>query len=195
MDLNPFLPVGIDVQTARFLDVFLLHCLLSDSPLDTPTEIAALARNQQLVATRGREPGLCLERGAQQVLLMDWAKELVQACAPIAEALDKALGGDGHQLAWQAAAEALDAPATLPSARVVAAMLQDPAQGHLGFAQAQSALNRATLMAADLPAHSLAGFTQQADESLQAQRALEAADTASFEDFRLDYMAAWHLVV
>lgn len=32
MDLDPFEPVGISSQTMRFLDVFLLHCLLSDSP-------------------------------------------------------------------------------------------------------------------------------------------------------------------
>ena len=40
MDLDPFEPVGIDAGTMRFLDVFLLHCLLSDSPPDTPDEIA-----------------------------------------------------------------------------------------------------------------------------------------------------------
>jgi len=34
----------------RFIDVFLLHCLLSDSPSDTPQEIAELARNQHLTA-------------------------------------------------------------------------------------------------------------------------------------------------
>ena len=46
MDLDPFVPVGITAQTMRFLDVFLMHCLLSDSAPDSPTEIAALARNQ-----------------------------------------------------------------------------------------------------------------------------------------------------
>jgi glutamate--cysteine ligase len=39
MDLDPFIPVGITMQTMRFLDVFLLHCLLADSPPDTPREI------------------------------------------------------------------------------------------------------------------------------------------------------------
>ena len=29
MDLDPFVPVGIRAQTIRFLDVFLLHCLLA----------------------------------------------------------------------------------------------------------------------------------------------------------------------
>ena len=60
MDINPFEPVGISADTMRMLDVFLLHCLLSDSPPDTPQEIEALKHNQQLTAERGREPGLHL---------------------------------------------------------------------------------------------------------------------------------------
>ena len=60
MDLDPFVPVGITAATMRFLDVFLLHCLLAESPPDTPDEIAAIGRNQQAVAARGREPGLKL---------------------------------------------------------------------------------------------------------------------------------------
>ena len=39
MDLDPFEAVGINAQTMRLLDVLLLHCLLSDSPPDTPAEI------------------------------------------------------------------------------------------------------------------------------------------------------------
>jgi glutamate--cysteine ligase len=53
MDLNPFEPIGIDAMTLRFLDVFLLHCLLADSPPDTPSEIRELAQNQHLTAARG----------------------------------------------------------------------------------------------------------------------------------------------
>ncbi|MFN3495523.1 MAG: glutamate--cysteine ligase, partial [Hydrogenophaga sp.] len=36
MDLDPFETLGIAAPTMRFLDVFLLHCLLSNSPPDTP---------------------------------------------------------------------------------------------------------------------------------------------------------------
>src|SRR6185369_13891206 len=46
MDLDPFEPVGINAATIRLLDIFLLHCLLSESPPDSPAEIAANARNQ-----------------------------------------------------------------------------------------------------------------------------------------------------
>ncbi|MGH8742595.1 MAG: glutamate--cysteine ligase, partial [Burkholderiales bacterium] len=77
MDLNPFSPVGIEAPVCRFLDVFLLHCLLTDSPPDSPAEIAAINRNQERVATRGREPGLALQRGGKDVALHDWGVELV----------------------------------------------------------------------------------------------------------------------
>src|SRR4029453_16433737 len=39
MDLDPFSPIGIAVETARFLDAFLLHCLLAESPPDSPEEV------------------------------------------------------------------------------------------------------------------------------------------------------------
>ena len=53
LDVDPFSPVGIDTTTMRFLDVFLLHCLLSDSPPDSPDEIGVIAQNQYRVAERG----------------------------------------------------------------------------------------------------------------------------------------------
>ena len=94
IDLDPFLPVGIDAEEIRFIDTFLLHCLLSDSPPETQQEIAALGRNQQRVAARGREPGLRLERGAEEVTLVDWAGEFIAECEPVAAALDAAARHD-----------------------------------------------------------------------------------------------------
>ncbi len=67
VDINPFEPVGIGLQQMRLLDIFLLHCLLSDSPPDSPQEIAAMARNQRRIAERGRDPQLRLHRTAELV--------------------------------------------------------------------------------------------------------------------------------
>lgn len=195
MDLNPFLPVGIDEATARFLDTFLLHCLLSDSPPDTPDEIAALGRNQQSTAARGREPGLRLARDGQPVLLTDWAREIVAACLPIAERLDATLGGDGYRQAWATANAALDDPSRLPSAAVIAAMAQDPAGGHAGFGLARSILARDALLELEWPTSMDTLFAQQAAASIEEQAGIESADTLSFEAFRQDYMSPEHLVV
>ncbi|MGE0802500.1 MAG: glutamate--cysteine ligase, partial [Lautropia sp.] len=123
MDLDPFSPVGITAETMRLLDVFLLHCLLADSPPDDPASIAALSRNRHRVAQQGRAPGLTLERDdGSEVALVEWGRELLADCAPIAAALDAAHpdrdGAYGTALAQ--ARRCLDDPAATPSARVLA---------------------------------------------------------------------------
>jgi len=189
MDLDPFETVGITAQTMRFIDVFLLHCLLSDSPNDTPQEIAELAHNQHLTAARGREPGLRLQRGGRETGLVDWGRELVEQCGPIAAALDAAHGGDDYAQAVRAAAAALADADSLPSARVLAAMARDHGNSFTGFVRAQSEQTRQTLLDQPLEPHQLAHFEQMTQDSIEAQKAIEAADTMPFEVYRAQYVS------
>jgi glutamate--cysteine ligase len=195
MDLDPFDPVGINAATMRFLDVFLLHCLLADSPPDTPEEIAALGRNQDRTAGHGRRPGLKLERGHREVTLVEWAEEILDQCAPIAAVLDQRDGGQAHARALADARAALAAPHTLPSARVLAAMKGDFASSHARFTLAQSREARARLTATPLPAPERSAFEAEAAASLDKRRAIEAADTGDFESWRRAYLAPERLVV
>ena len=82
--------------------------VLSDSPPDSPEEIAALGRNQHRTAAFGRESGLRLERGDREVLLVEWAAELLEGFAPIAQRLDAAFGGHAYREALALATRALD---------------------------------------------------------------------------------------
>lgn len=186
MDLNPFLPAGIDEQTMRFLDVFLLHCLLSDSPPDSPAEIEALKRNQHLVAERGREPGLKLACGGMEVALTDWAAQVLGELPALARALDEALGGDGHQAAVQAAQQALHNPALLPSARVLAAL---PGYGdsYVAFMLDRSQQIRSLMLAQPPGAALRQRFAEMAVQSRAQQHAIEVSDTLSFEQYRREY--------
>lgn len=186
MDLNPFLPVGIDEQTMRFLDVFLLHCLLSDSPPDSPAEIEALKRNQHLVAERGREPGLKLACGGMEVALTDWAAQVLGELPALARALDEALGSDGHQAAVQAAQQALHNPALLPSARVLAAL---PGYGdsYVAFMLDRSQQIRSLMLAQPPGAALRQRFAEMAVQSRAQQHAIEVSDTLSFEQYRREY--------
>src|SRR5690606_8061027 len=75
MDLDPYSPVGITADTIRFLDIFLLHCLLQESPNDSPASTAALSRNRHLVAQRGRDPSLLRELDdGSRVPIADWGR-------------------------------------------------------------------------------------------------------------------------
>lgn len=195
MDLNPFMPAGIDAATARFLDVFLMHCLLKDSPNDTPDEIAALARNQHRTAARGREPGLTLERGGREVKLADWGAEVLAECGPIAQAMDAATGaGSAYRDAVADAVTAWSQPDTLPSARVLQSLRDEHDGSFIGFARAQSLRTQQAMLAMPYPPEMAEHFRAQAEQSVEAQKAIEAADTMPFEIYRQAYLAPRRLI-
>jgi glutamate--cysteine ligase len=195
MDLDPFIPVGITAQTMRFLDVFLLHCLLTDSPPDTTHEIAALGRNQHRTAARGREPGLLLERGDEQMALPDWGLETVAECEQIAAALDAVHGGAHYSEALEAARVGLRDASTLPSARVLAAMAKDHDNSFVSFVRSQSAKTQTTLQALPYTAALHAHYTGLSQQSVAAQKEIEALDSMPFEVYRQQYVAADRLGV
>ena len=187
LDLNPFEPIGIGAQTLRFIDVFLLHCLLSDSPPDTPEEIHDLAHNQQLTAARGREPGLRLRREGQEVPLTDWGLEIIEQLAPFAQALDAVHGGETHAEAVAQARASLLSPDTLPSAQVLQAVRSQHADAFTAFVRGESLQAQNHLLELPWSAKQEGRYEAMAQKSLEDQRAIEAADTMPFEIYRQEY--------
>jgi len=196
MDLDPFETVGINATTMRFLDVFLLHCVLSDSVQDTPNEIAALARNQHLTAAQGREPGLKLDRNGEAVSLVDWGLTIIDECLPIARSIDAALAtGALHVEAVEAARRSLQHPDTLPSARVLRAMADEHENSFVRFVRTRSVQTRDALLAMPLTPEQADRQRRMVEDSVCAQREIEASDTTPFEEFRKQYVSAGRLVV
>jgi len=189
IDLDPFKPLGIDSDTMRVIDLFLLHCLLSESPPDSNEEIARLYRNQHLSAARGREPGLRLERRDGEIALFDWALEIIDDCKPIAAAVDVAQGGTAYAQSLAVARETLIAPQRLPSARVLETMARDFDQSYTAFVRAQSLGTREALLRLPYGDDLALRFQAFADESLQAQRCVEESDSVPFETYRQQYLA------
>jgi len=189
LDLDPFVPVGLKAQTIRFLDVFLLHCLMSESPPDTPAEIAEIGRNQHKTAAFGREPGLRLERAGQTVGLTDWADHLLRECEPFAATLDQAHQTSDYTDALRGAQALVQAPDLLPSARVLEVMANDFDNAFVDFAIGQSQSTRAKLLALPFSGTQQARLAAMSEQSLADQRAIEAADTLPFEIYRQQYIA------
>jgi len=189
MDLDPFVPIGIAAPTLRFLDIFLLHCLLCDSPPDTPEELGAVGENKLRVASRGREPGLHLIRDGEDAPFVEWAGEMLADCGPIAEALDRAKGGHAHRDALAAAVATLGNPDSTPSARVLQAMKRDYGNSYVKFVLAQSRAHRDTIMKLPLAPEVAERFERLAKESIEEQQRIEASDTIPFEAFRQLYLA------
>ena len=190
MDLDPFEPIGINADTLRFLDVFLLHCLHSDSPPDTPAEIEDLKRNQHQTAARGREPGLLLKRAGQDITLVEWGQQVLAECAPIAAALDAAHGTQAYSQAVAQAVTKLAQPDTLPSARVLQAIRGEHGDSFTSFIRAQSLDTRERLLALPWSDEQQAHFERLSAESLAEQKRIEDNDSLPFEIYRERYVSA-----
>ena len=188
LDVDPFSPVGIEEDTMRFMEAFLIHCVLDSSPPVTRGEREESEENQRLVAVRGRDPALRLRRAGTSIPVFEWAREIVDAVAAIAEMLDAPTRTRRYAEAIQACRASLEDPQLLPSARVLEEM-RARSEAFFEFAMRKSVEHRATLLAATLPAARKVALQAEAAASLRAQREIEAADRLSFPEYLERYFA------
>ncbi len=189
LDVSAFDPVGVNQHKLRFLEAFLALCLLKASPPIESGEEAALDANHLIVARRGREPGLELARDGRRTSMTSWAAELIDSMEGICELLDH---GDPSRpytqsLATQAA-KVRDVRLT-PSARLLAE-LEETGEGFFELALRMSRTHKEYFLDLYTPnPERLAELTQEAAESHEKQRAIEAAETETFEQYLARYFA------
>ncbi|WPC05434.1 glutamate--cysteine ligase [Pseudomonas benzenivorans] len=188
LDINPFLPLGIDLDEARFLDAFLLFCALQASPLLESDECHACTDNFLAVVKEGRRPGLQLQRQGQAVGLQAWAEELLENIRPLAELLDRSQGGDAHLQALQAQRAKVADAALTPSAQVLAQLQQG--ESFTQFALRQSKQHAEYFRRQPLDAERQAAFEAAAARSLRDQAELEAQEEGDFDSFAAAYQAS-----
>jgi glutamate--cysteine ligase len=189
LDINPFLPLGIDLPEARFLDVFLLYCALHDSPSIVAGECGACADNFLTVVKEGRRPGLELQRNGQALSLQVWAKELLDHLQPLAALLDQSQGGDAHVASLTLQQAKLADPSLTPSAQVLAEM-RAQGESFAQFALRHSRQHAAYLRSQPLSTAEQAAFSASVSESLAAQQRIEQEPAEPFEDFVAAYQAS-----
>jgi glutamate--cysteine ligase len=188
LDIDPFDPCGISLETARFLDAYLLVCALDDSaPLPSAANAEANA-NFGRVTMEGRKPGLQLTRDGQTISMQDWAAELLAKIDVVAETLDALRSDDAHARAVAAQRAKLADPAATPSARVLQTM-RDRQQTHLAFGLAQSEAQAAYFRARPLAPADAQAAAALAAQSLAEQAQLERDDVGSFDAFVAAYRA------
>ncbi|MCW8125506.1 glutamate--cysteine ligase [Microbulbifer halophilus] len=190
LDLNPFAPQGIDAQQMRFLDSFLLHCLLEPSPKTDDADDRATRENQDRIVYRGRDPELQLIHNGGERKLTDWAEQLLDEMAPIAELLDTAWDGDDYRRAVEDQRAKIHGEAPTPAAQILAEM-ESRGQGFFQWAQDKAEEHRRYFIERPLDAAEQQRFADLAAESLRAQREVEDADTGTFEDFLGQYYAQY----
>jgi len=188
MDIDPFEPTGIALETARFLDAYLLVCALEESPLLPPGAYCEANQNFGRVTQEGRKPGLELTRDGQPIAMREWADELFAKIEIAAKALDALRGDDSHARALAAQRAKLADASLTPSARVLQTM-RDKQQSFLAFALEQSEAHAAYFRARPLDAGATQAFADLATQSLEQQAKLERDEVGSFDAFVAAYRA------
>jgi glutamate--cysteine ligase len=188
MDIDPFEPTGISLETSRFLDAYLLVCALDDSALLPPDAYCEANQNFARVTTEGRKPGLELTRDGRPLAMADWADELFVKIAEAAATLDALHGGDAHARSVAVQRAKLADVSLTPSARVLQTM-RDKQQSFLQFGLELSEAHAAHFRARPLEAGEAKEFADLAAQSLEEQAKLEREEVGSFDAFVAAYRA------
>ncbi|WP_017918385.1 glutamate--cysteine ligase [Burkholderia gladioli] len=188
LDIDPFEPTGIALDTARFMDAYLLVCALDDSAKLECDAYREANANFGRVTMEGRKPGLELVRDGAVISMRDWAEEVFVKIEAAARVLDEIRGDDVHARAVAAQRVKLDDPESTPSARVLREM-RERGESFLDFARRQSEAHAAYFRARPLEAGAADEAKRLAEKSLAEQAELEGKDGGSFDAFVAAYRA------
>jgi len=180
VDLDPFTDVGISLNTACFLEVLALYCLMSSSPALLALEEERIARNQNHIVDQGRLTGITIETDSGQQNFVQWMNQHLAAMQPFAQLLDQAHGSQQYSTSIELMQKRANDPSLTLSAQVLE---RTKSEGSWSFGHQLAEHYAASLNATPLPAHIAAEYTEYAEQSRIRQTAIENSDTVSFAQY------------
>ena len=181
VDVNPYSPIGIDENTAGFLEVLALYCLLLDSPPLESDEQDMIERNQTEVVNRGRAKTAQIETSDGVYAVRDWARQHVNEMQACAELLDESYQTSLYSDALRVMQQRIDDVNQSLSAHVIKDTLTHGGTWSFGSVLAEQHANIYDQYS--LSAEKQAYFEQLAQQSRQQQYQLEQESSLSFEDY------------
>jgi glutamate--cysteine ligase len=186
VDINAFRPAGMTHQQLYFLEIFMMFCLLQDSPEITDDEAKEIDANQSIVAHQGRKPNLQLSRNSKEISLKKWSTQLLDEMSGVADLLNKAHDETCYTKAMQGQKELVDDPSKTPSAMVLDDIMnRDGSYYH--FAKRKSEEHRDYFLQRKLEAEIQQSIELVAQKSLKEQRETEEKNGMDFDTFLKKY--------
>ncbi len=188
LDVNPYLPLGIDAEQIRFIDAFILFCLLEDSaPIDMKEyeEVIATSKN---VVNNGRANDAQVTLNGESQPLLDAAGSIMARVKQCAAILDGAKDASQFSTACARQQDKLTTPGTLPAAQILHDM-QANELTYYRFAMDQTIAHKQYFSRHQIAPERAAYFEQQALASIAERQRIEQQDRISFEQFMTQYHA------
>lgn len=186
LDVDPFSPIGIQRETAAFIDLLLVYCLVDESPERDEADLHRAQRNLITSALEGRKPDVMLQRRDGEMPLTEWGRQILNELQPLAKMMDEELEQPVYQAALATQMSKMDNPSLTPSAKIVDTITQQEVDnGALGLSLArQYRQQMARRDYADVP---LVQWQAMAEQSLLKQAEEEASDSVTLDAFLQDY--------
>lgn len=188
LDINPFEPAGISLNQMYFLHVFITYCLLKPSPAIDKEEENQINQTLNTVALEGRKSDLTVMINKKAEEFSEWSKHVVHSLLEIAALFDQELPEKPYQKAIEHYYEMLTNPDQLPSYRLLEA-IKDNEGSFLQFGIETSLKYKNYFISYPLSAAIEKKMVQEATDSINKQKQIEASDQISFEAFLAAYFA------
>ena len=98
IDINPFIPEGIDENQIKLLDIFIMHSLISESPQVSDKEIEEIRANQKIMVENGRSANIQLQQNGVSIPLKELKKIFHDELEQVATAMDEYSQGYSNAL-------------------------------------------------------------------------------------------------
>lgn len=187
LDININDPAGVNQNTMRFIEVFLIYCLLEDSPPLDEASWRECKHNQTCTAKQGRDPEFRLYRESREVTLASWAGDVLHEMSGIAGLIDRADDGESYSQAVRMMQDLVDEPMATPSAQLIEELKTTEssffeyalsvAEGHRDYFASITPLSDARQ----------AEFEQEAVYSVEQQQKIESSDSISLDEYLANY--------
>ncbi len=182
LDINPYLPLGIDATEIQFLDTFLLYCLLHPSPAHGDSLCASVDENIAKTVRDGRLEDLALDDDGRSRQLREWGGEILASMTDVANTLDKNANTSEYTSSLNVQQIKINDPQQTPSARILSDMREQTIP-FFRFAMNQALEHRQSFISDGISTAESEKFEKMSDQSYLAQREIEDKDQLTFDEY------------
>ena len=186
IDLNPFLPLGIDRDQIDFMDLFLLTCLLSESLPSDQGEHTRILNNQKTMVNEGRSPDLMLHDTDGPRSFENWSKSIFQEMYVLADILDKKIQTKRYNGVLKKFEVLIERPSLTPSGKILDTMKKSQ-KTFFQLAMDLSLKSNEYLRRQEFGPDKIKKYTDMAIQSHKDQSIIEATDSMTFSKFLKKY--------
>ena len=181
VDVNPYSAIGINEETAAFLEVVALYCLFKESPALLDAEQDIIEKNQNEIVNRGRAANAKIIEGETEYPVATWLASHLNTMTPLAELLNQTYSTDLYSKALAVMQSRLNDVDQTLSAQVIADTMEQGGTWSFGSYMANQHI--ASYQQHVLSTETQAYFAQLAQASLEKQQQLEQDSRVNFEEY------------